>query len=95
MSTDTLQQFIADVSRFDWFYEMSDSHDVWKRGSASEATIVHRANVGGDDFKRHWNEQHAKRYNTPTFCGPYRAPFPEVWPQDATDNTIKPKETQP
>lgn len=84
-----LDQFKKDVAGFDWFYEMSDSHSVWQRGDAAESAILHRARSGGDDFKRHWNEEHAKRYNTKTFCGPYKPPFPEVWPKDAVDNTTK------
>ena len=87
--TETIDQFKNAIAGFDWFYEMSDSHDVWRRGHAAEQSMLSRAHQGGDDFKRAWNEAHARRYNTKTFCGPYRAPFPEVWPSDAADNTIK------
>lgn len=89
MSKDTIEQFMKDVAQFDWYYEFSDDHSVYERGTSAEYAMTNRAHAGGDDFKRHWNQQHAARYNTPQFCGPYRPPFPEVWPADAIDNTHK------
>lgn len=86
---DALEQFRKDAATFDWFYEMSDSHAVWQRGHAAESAIIARANTGGDEFKRAWNEAHARCYNTKGFCGPYTPPFPSVWPKDSVDNTFK------
>jgi len=85
---DNLEQFRKDAAIFDWFYEMSDSHFVWLKGNAAESAILSRANAGGDDFRRAWNEAHARRYNTKTFCGPYSPPFLSVWPKDSEDKTL-------
>jgi len=87
MVTTTLDQFIKDAQSFDWFYEMSDSHSVYMAGASAENAMISRANEGGDEFRKAWNEAHAKRYNCKSFCGPYKPPFSSVWPKDSIDNT--------
>lgn len=35
-----IKGFFKDLSRFDWFYEMSDDHRVWKEGEAAKSSLL-------------------------------------------------------
>lgn len=47
----TLAEFWDECERHDWYNEMSDDHNVWKRGQANMARIRGIARVGGKEYE--------------------------------------------
>lgn len=41
--SDTLVKYDAALAGFDWFYDYSDDHRVWERGSAAHSKILAEA----------------------------------------------------
>lgn len=72
----TLQEFYDKLERADWFYEMSDDHSVWHRGSAefggleaiSKESPEHKALYDG--FHKHYYS--GKPWNTEKVSKPER-----------------------
>lgn len=74
----TLEEYQKLLQHHDWYYYFSDDHRVWLRGEEASARIVALAKAGPDDFKRAYNEAHARHFNNEDFGKSYKIPFPEV-----------------
>ena len=46
MNDEELKQYWHRLERHDWFYEYSDDHSVWKRGSDYERELMYDARKG-------------------------------------------------
>lgn len=46
----TLQEFYNKCERHDWFYEYSDSHEVWERGEAAANALKITATQHGQAY---------------------------------------------
>jgi len=55
----TLDQFLADLPHLDWYYEMSDDHQVYLRGSARVRRYRDLAIAMGGEWQDAFNEQNA------------------------------------
>lgn len=74
----TLEDYKETLELHDWFYYFSDDHRVYVAGEQASKQLLAVAEWNGDDFKRAYNEAHAKRFNTPSFTSdnrPYNPPF--------------------
>ena len=75
----TLEEYQKLLDHHDWYYDFSDDLSVWRRGEASSAETIELAKTGPDDFKRAYNEAHARNFKVGYFViGHYEPPFPEV-----------------
>lgn len=77
----TLDEYKTALKKHDWFHYFSDDNRVCVAGERAGAALLSTAKNGGDDFKRAYNEEHAKRFNVPSFVyegQPYKIPFPNV-----------------
>lgn len=56
----TLKEFDQALANFDWFYEYSDDHSVWQRGSTAHSKILATAKTSPqhqelyDLWKKRW-----------------------------------------
>lgn len=73
-----LDEYKQQLEKHDWFYAFSDSHYVWQKGMMREKQLMHIAETQGNEFKKAFNEAHAKRFNTDTFSKPYHVPYPNA-----------------
>lgn len=46
-----LEEFYKELCRFDWWYEYSDDHSVWKRGSDRETELYLKGESLGESGK--------------------------------------------
>lgn len=76
----TLEEFKEALKKHDWFYSFSDDGRVFNRGQQMDSQLLAIARNGGDDFKRIYNSEYAKRWHTKQFSPPYKFPFPDFLP---------------
>jgi hypothetical protein len=77
----TTQEFDDLLTRHDWYYHFSDDNRVYTSGVASENKIKFILRNCSDDFKRIYNEHHARHYRREIFhpnLDDYKPPFPDV-----------------
>jgi hypothetical protein len=47
----TLAEYYDKLAGFDWFFDFSDDHRVWKAGNQRKSTLLRMASEGGQEFK--------------------------------------------
>ena len=61
--------------RFDWFYEMSDDHTVWRRGNAAKADLLSHAPIGSEN-RTIWDAMVKHHYSGPPW-NTLKSPMPD------------------
>jgi len=51
MGITLMEEFYNELCRFDWWYEYSDDHSVWRRGSDRERELSYKAESLGESGK--------------------------------------------
>jgi len=51
MGITLMEEFYNELCRFDWWYEYSDDHSVWRRGSDRERELSYKAESLGESAK--------------------------------------------
>lgn len=80
-----LDAFKEKLERHDWFYYFSDDGRVYNAGEAASKALVNETKNGPIEFKRAYNQAHAKRFNQECFTHsngelkyPWEPPYPEA-----------------
>jgi hypothetical protein len=73
----TLDEYKTALAKHNWYYQFSDDPRVYRAGESAGTQLFSAAKNGGDDFKRAYNAEHARQFNTSSFSD-YKAPFPKV-----------------
>ena len=72
----TLTEFYDVLNSFDWYYDFSDDHRVWKRGESGKAKILAMITEGGKEFKDLYDGFVAHHFSGPSW-NTDKAPKPE------------------
>lgn len=73
----SLDEFKQRLKGHDWFYYMSDDHRVWQSGEQDAGEILGIARSGSHEFRKAYNQHHAKHFHRECFAKPWSLPFPE------------------
>lgn len=74
-------EFDKYLTRYDWFYYMSDDHRVYMGGLENEKRLNNFLFGASDELKRIYQKHHAKHFNTELFVSadrPYKKPYPSL-----------------
>lgn len=72
-----LSQYFDDCEAFDWYYEFSDDHRVWKEGKTGHEELIDRSKTLGEDARAIY-----KAWHNHMFTG-------EAWSTDQAPKPVK------
>jgi hypothetical protein len=52
----TIQEYITALQRHDWYYNYSDSGEVYQRGEREASMLSHIAKTQGGEFKQEYDK---------------------------------------
>ena len=56
VSSENISEYFRELQRHDWYYEYSDDHSVWKRGSDERTRLTQKKEYVGGVYHEMYSE---------------------------------------